>query len=264
MDRAFDYESKGWGFESLLARFRFPLSGRQKEQDMPNTPEEKSLEPDEFISTNKEIDVIQIMEAIKERIREKKETGVLKQSEIDEIVEMELLPLPDFLEIPNVYEPHLYPGEVEARPGKKEFHPMQVTFEVEEGSGIKGILKKIFIKIRKILFPLVRFMVRPIYNELKQFGVDRFNENAQKVFYNEEEIAYYKHLVVQGKEYIKLLHNALNNLITESSKLKIDHELLKTKIKVLEDKMEFLENRERAIEKKIFPHTESMDHKSKK
>jgi phage shock protein A len=63
--------------------------------------------------------------------------------------------------------------------------------------------------------------------------------------------------VLQGKEYIKLLHNALNNLITEASKLKIDHELLKTKIKVLEDKMEFLENRERAIEKKIFPLSDS-------
>jgi hypothetical protein len=220
---------------------------------MLNTAEEKPDAPDEFISANKEIDVVQIMDTIKKRIREKKESGVLKQSEIDEIVDMELLPLPDFLEVPNVYEPHLYPGEDRARPGKKEFHPMEVKFEVEEGSGLRGLVKKTLLKIRKILFPLVRFMVRPIYNELKQFSVDRFNENAHNIFKNTEEIAYYKHLVLQGKEYIKLLHNALNNLITESSKLKIDHELLKTKIKVLEDKMEFLENRERAIEKKIFP-----------
>ena len=224
---------------------------------MPNTPEEKPDAPDEFISANKEIDVVQIMDTIKKRIREKKESGVLKQSEIDEIIDMELLPLPDFLEVPNVYEPHLYPGEAQARPGKKEFLPMEVTFEVEEGSGIRGLVKKILIKIRKILFPLVRFMVRPIYNELKQFSVDRFNENAHNIFKNTEEIAYYKHLVLQGKEYIKLMHNAINNLITEASKLKIDHELLKTKIKVLEDKMEFLENRERAIEKKIFPKPES-------
>ena len=220
---------------------------------MPNTPEEKPYAPDEFISANKEIDVVQIMDTIKKRIREKKESGVLKQSEIDEIVDMELLPLPDFLEVPNVYEPHLYPGEAEARPGKKEFYSMEVTFEVEEGSGVRGLVKKILIKTRKILFPLVRFMVRPIYNELKQFSVDRFNENAHNIFKNTEEISYYRHLVIQSKEYIKLLHNALNNLITEASKLKIDHELLKTKIKVLEDKMEFLENRERAIEKKIFP-----------
>ena len=78
---------------------------------MPNTPEEKLDAQGEFISVNKEIDVVQIMDTIKKRIREKKESGVLKQSEIDEIIDMELLPLPDFLEVPNVYEPHLYPGE---------------------------------------------------------------------------------------------------------------------------------------------------------
>ena len=120
---------------------------------MPNTPEEKPYAPDEFISANKEIDVVQIMDNIKKRIREKKESGVLKQSEIDEIVDMELLPLPDFLEVPNVYEPHLYPGEAQVRPGKKEFHPMEVTFEVEEGSGLRGLVKKIILKVMKILFP---------------------------------------------------------------------------------------------------------------
>ena len=57
---------------------------------------------------------------------------------------------------------------------------------------------------------------------------------------------------LQSKEYIKLLHNSVNNMIVELSKLKIDQDLLKTKIKVLEDKIEFLENRERAIEKKVF------------
>lgn len=224
---------------------------------MSSTPEEKPHVTREFISANKEIDVVYIMDTIKKRIQEKEKSGVLKQSEIDEILDMELLPLPDFLEIPNVYKPHLYPGEAGVQPGKKEFHPMEIKFEVEEGPGIRGIVKKVFIKIRKMLFPLIRFMTRPIYNELKQFSVDRFNENAGNSFKNTEEIAYYKHLVVQSKEYIKLLHNSLNNSITEASKLKIDHELLKTKIKVLEDKLEFLENRERAIEKKIFPPAES-------
>jgi regulator of replication initiation timing len=220
---------------------------------MPNRTVEESRTAEGFISASQEIDVDRIMEAIKNRIREKKESGVLKQSEIEEILDMELLPLPDFLEVPNVYEPHLYPGEAEARPGKKEFHPLEISFEVEAGKGYRGLIKKILIKIRKVVFPLVRFMVRPIYNELKQFGTDRYNENARKIFRNTEEIEYYRQLVIQSKEYIKLLHNALNNLITEASKLKIDHELLKTRLKVLEDKMEFLENRERALEKKVFP-----------
>ena len=224
---------------------------------MPNTAAEEPLAAEGFISANQEIDVNRIMAAIKKRIREKKEAGVLKQSEIEEILDMELLPLPDFLEVPNVYEPHLYPGEAEVRPGQKEFLPLGIIFEVEEGPGLRGAIKKILIKTRKAVFPLIRFMVRPIYNELKQFGTDRYNENALKIFKNTEEIEYYRHLVIQGKEYIKLLHNALNNLITEASKLKIDHELLKTRIKVLEDKMEFLENRERALEKKVFPPPDS-------
>jgi hypothetical protein len=218
-------------------------------------PEEKDRSLEAFISTAGEIDVQEIMSSIKKRIQEKKESGVLKQSEIDEIIDMELLPLPDFLEVPNVYEPHLYPGTEPGDMPDKEFHPLEISFEVEEGSGIRGLIKKILIKIRKIVFPLVRFMTRPLYNELKQFSGDRFNDNSYKIFKNREEIDFYKRMTVQSKEYIKLMHNALNNMIVESSKLKIDHELLKTKIKVLEDKMEFLENRERAIEKKVFPQT---------
>jgi len=219
---------------------------------MSNIPEDKPQKSEAFISASNQIDVAQIMEAIRNRIKEKKESGVLKQSEIDEIVDMELLPLPDFLEVPNVYQPHLYPGEIEQKPGKREFTPLEMSFEKEEGSGLRGVVKKILLKIRKIFFPLVRFMVRPIYNELKQFSVDRFNENAFKLYRDLEDTQYYKQISVQSKEYIKLLHNAFNNLVVELSKLKIDHELLKTKIKILEDKIEFLENRERAIEKKIW------------
>jgi hypothetical protein len=219
-------------------------------------PDDKDPSMESFISANKEINVDRIMSAIQKRIQEKKEAGVIRQIEVDEIVDMELLPLPDFLEVPNVYEPHLYPAQADAPP-KKEFHPLEITFEIEEGPGFRGFIKKIFIKIRKVIFPLIRFMTRPIYNELKQFSGDRYNDNAYKTFKNTEEIENYKQVVMQSKEYIKLLHNALNNLIVESSKLKIDHELQKTKIKVLEDKIEFLENRERAIEKKIFPQPDS-------
>ena len=226
-------------------------------------PENTNLHADGFISANKEIDVHEIMNSIKKRIQEKKDSGVLRQSEIDEIIDMELLPLPDFLEVPNVYESHLYPGKSQDA-AQKEFQPMEITFEIEETSGVRGLIKKILIKIRKILFPLVRFMVRPIYNELKQFSGDRYNDNAHYIFKNKIEIENYTHMAVQSKEYIKLMHNALNNMITEFSKLKIEEELLKTKMKVLEDKIEFLENRERAIEKKIFNTPAPADKKDKK
>jgi hypothetical protein len=215
-------------------------------------PDEKNTSRDDFISANQEIDVVEIMDSIKKRIQEKKDSGVLKQSEIDEIVDMELLPLPDFLEVPNVYQPHLYPGAETAKEPQEEYRPLEITFEKEEASGIRGLIKKVLFFIRKIYFPLIRFMSRPIYNELKQFSGDRYNDNARDIFKINRELVTLKQLTFQSKEYIKLMHNAMNNMIVEFSKLKIDEELLKTKIKVLEDKIEFLENRERAIEKKLF------------
>ena len=196
------------------------MSDSEKRENMP------------FITAGKDIDVDEIMAAIEKRIEDQKESGVLKQREIDEIEDMELHPLPDFLEIPNVYEQHLFNEEV-----IKNYDPASIELESDGGSGAKGLMKKIFRIIRKPLMPFIRSMVRPINNELKaHINTDRR----------------YIHQFAAGIEYIKLLHNSTNNLIVELSKLKIEEELLKTKIKVLEDKMEFLENRERAIEKKLF------------
>ena len=175
------------------------------------------------------------MKDIQKRIQEKKESGVLKQSDIDYIVDMELLPIPDFLEIPNVYEQHLYPADESGL-----YEPHHIEPEVEQGTA-----KKILQKIRQLIFPIIRFMIRPISNDLTNLTVELHNQNKKK-------LVPMIPIVYQSKEYIMLLHNTINNMIVESSKLKIEEELLKTKIKVLEDKLEFLENRERAIEKKLF------------
>ena len=191
-----------------------------------------------FISTHKDIDVEEIMASIKKRIQEKKDAGVLRQAEIDEIEDMELLPLPDFLEIPNVYEPHLYPEHK-----AEDFQPFHIEAEVEAGP-----VKKILGKIRGLFMPLLRFMLRPFVSDLKNLTVELHNLNKEDIHNLKQTIP----ITFQGKEYIKLLHNVINNMIVESSKLKIEEELLKTKLKVLEDKIEFLENRERAIEKKLF------------
>lgn len=196
------------------------------------------LENETFISADNTIDVEDIMASIKKRIQEKKDQGLLRQSEIDEIEDMELLPLPDFLEIPNVYEPHLYPEHK-----AEDFHPHHIEPEIEAGT-----VKKILSKIRGLLMPLLRFMIRPFVGDLKNLIVELHNANKQDIHNLKQTIP----ITFQGKEYIKLLHNAMNNMIVESSKLKIEEELLKTRIKVLEDKIAFLEERERAIEKKLY------------
>ncbi|MCK4835291.1 MAG: hypothetical protein KAT17_01570 [Candidatus Aminicenantes bacterium] len=187
-------------------------------------PEKKNHSFEDFISANKEIDVNAIMESIIKKIEEKKKSGVLKQSEIDEINEMELLPLPDFQEVPSVYEDHLFSRKLEEN--------LILGYEIEkERRGLFGIIKKIMQKTRRLFLPLIRFAIRPALNDMARL----YGEN-----------------IFKSKEYIRILHNALTNMITESSKLKIEEEMLKTKIKVLEDRMAFLENRERAIEKKVF------------
>lgn len=187
-------------------------------------PEEKNHASEPFFSAGEGIDVNAIMDSIRKQIEEKKNAGLLKQNDIDEINEMELHPLPDFQEVPHVYENHLFTRKLEDN--------LILGFEIEsKRSGVFGLVKKTLQKIRHISLPLIRFAIRPVTNNFARL----YGENLFKC-----------------KEYIRIMHNALNNMIAELSKLKIEEEMLKTKIKVLEDKMEFLENRERSIEKKLF------------
>lgn len=181
------------------------------------------MEP--FVQAAAGIDVDEIMAAIRQRIQEKKDAGLLKQSDIDEIAEMELQPLPDFQEIPHIYEPVLYPGFAE-----NMAPPAPLAEAIQEKGLAKGLLKK----VRRLLAPWTRFMNRPMYVELKT-GI---NDLQKKV-----------PIILQSSEYIRLLHNAMHNLIVEASKLKTEEEILKTRLRVMEDKVEFLENRQRALEK---------------
>lgn len=188
------------------------------------------MEP--FIQAAPDIDVEEIMAAIGRKIQEKKDAGLLKQRDIDEIAEMELQPLPDFQEIPHVYEPILYPGFAE---NMAPAPPLPET--IDESGFAKGALKK----VRKLLFPWIRFMTRPLYVELKT-GIN----NLQNDLHNLQKKTL---ITLQSSEYIRLLHNTAHNLIVEIAKLKTEEELLKTRMRVIEDKIEFLENRQRALEK---------------
>ncbi|MDW7760511.1 MAG: hypothetical protein SCM96_07725 [Acidobacteriota bacterium] len=51
---------------------------------------------------------------------------------------------------------------------------------------------------------------------------------------------------------VKLLHTLAHNTVVELTKLKIEHETLKNKIRVMEKDFETLSRRERALEKKVF------------
>lgn len=53
-------------------------------------------------------------------------------------------------------------------------------------------------------------------------------------------------------ENTKLLHTLAHNTVVELTKLKIEHETLKNKVRVMEKDFETLGRRERALEKKVF------------
>ena len=52
------------------------------------------------------------------------------------------------------------------------------------------------------------------------------------------------------RETVKLLHNLGHNLVLELTKLKVEHESLKSKVRVLEKQLETLDRRERVLEKR--------------
>ncbi len=53
------------------------------------------------------------------------------------------------------------------------------------------------------------------------------------------------------RETVKLLHNLGHNLVLELTKLKVEEEALKSKVRVLEKELEMLGKREKAIEKRV-------------
>ena len=58
--------------------------------------------------------------------------------------------------------------------------------------------------------------------------------------------------IVMTQETAKLLHNLSHNLVVELTKLKVEEEALKSKVRVMEKEFETLGKREKAIEKKVF------------
>jgi hypothetical protein len=87
------------------------------------------------------------------------------------------------------------------------------------------------------LSPLIKLLILPVYEEHRQMVMilDQANKRLDK-----------------EQEYIKLIHNLCHNLVVELTKLKIEVDLLKTKVQIMEKDFEFLGKRERALEKEVF------------
>lgn len=140
----------------------------------------------------------------------------------------------------------------------------------EEGpSGKKAKLKKILAKLFKPFSPFIKFLVFPVHQELKDTIQNVYATNQRidilerKVDENLAQVRQKLDDVDQAtirrleelnrvREYTQLLHNLSHNTVLELTKLKIEHENLKLKTRIMEKDFEFLGKREKTLESKVF------------
>ncbi len=194
---------------------------------------------DKWIESS-DINVEEIMKKIRERVEDKKRKGIYKEEEIKDIENVELLPLPDILDVPVVYSPEDLERGFEKI---KELGDVK-TIEIEKPpqSKLKTRIKNIMIRIRNRIFPVLNFFSFFTLSELyasSDLNKEKINILIDK---NSEILNIYK-------EHIKILHNYVHHITTEITKLKIENDELKVKLKEVENKLGFLEDRERTLEK---------------
>jgi hypothetical protein len=109
--------------------------------------------------------------------------------------------------------------------------------------------KKVKNKLHKLLapfFPVMKLIALPVQEELELTNEKLFQASRRidelTARLNERDIT---------KEYIKLLHVMCHNLVLELTKLRVEHDSLKSKVQVLEKDFEFLGKREKILEQRL-------------
>lgn len=174
-----------------------------------------------------EVNVKEIMEKIRKDIEERRAKESLE--EVKKIEYEELRPWADHAEIKNFYEPILYGGVSSQESAVQATSSIQNTPQ----KSFKFFLKKIFSIPRPWILRGLLFYLRP-YIDPKFDELTLITLNLQR-----------------SMEYIKLLHNLSNNIVVEMSKLKVEIDALRNRLITVENKLEFLEKRERIVEEKL-------------
>ncbi|OGD24329.1 MAG: hypothetical protein A2Y56_04705 [Candidatus Aminicenantes bacterium RBG_13_63_10] len=118
----------------------------------------------------------------------------------------------------------------------------------QPSSGPLTLKKKVKRKLQRFLtpfFPVMRLMALPVHEDLMQTNA-KLSEASAKI-----DLLLHRRDIT--KEYIKLLHVLCHNLVMELSKLRVEHDTLKSRVQVLEKDFAFLGKRESVLEKKIVP-----------
>jgi hypothetical protein len=139
----------------------------------------------------------------------------------------------------------------------------------EGPSSTKTKLKKILLNLFKPISPLIKFLVLPVHQELKDTiqnvyvtnqRIDilerKVDENFAQVHQKLDEVdqATIRRLeeLSRVRDYTQLIYNLSHNIVVELTKLKIEHENLKLKTRIMEKDFEFLGKREKTLESKVF------------
>ena len=160
---------------------------------------------------DEKVNVEEIMERIRKRIEEKKAKGLFDDKDIRDIEEMELKLSPDAEEIVSFYESHLYKDVEKAVAEAMLNSPNPVKRFISRRAG------------SKLFGPIYRFLYRNYLLE----------EQMKRTVH-----------------YVRLLHNLSHNMVAELSKLRVKHDYLEMKLKVMEEKLALLENRFRKYEER--------------
>lgn len=133
-------------------------------------------------------------------------------------------------------------------------------------------VKKILLKIMRPFSPIIKLLVLPVHQELRETVQTLDNTNKRldllsdflngaldEVKTNLNQFNSETNLRVdlafddlnRAKEYAKLLHNLSHNMVVEMTKLKIEEENLKIRIRILEKDFEHIKNREKVLESRI-------------
>lgn len=160
------------------------------------------------------------------------------------------------------------PVSDEKPPEEPLLHPPE--FEKNGSSASKT--KRLLLKLMKPFSPIIKLLVLPVHQELREtiYTLDRTNKRLDLLShflngaldevktnlsqFNSEtnkrvDLAYED--LTRAKEYAKLLHNLSHNIVVEMTKLKIEEENLKIRIRILEKDFEHLKSREKVLESRV-------------
>ncbi len=132
--------------------------------------------------------------------------------------------------------------------------------------------KRVLLKVMKPFSPIIKLLILPVHQELREtiYSLDRTNkrldvlndfidgalDEVQKNMWQfstetNKKVDLTSEDLTKAKEYSKLLHNISHNIVVEMTKLKIEEENLKIRIRILEKDFEHLKSREKALESRV-------------